>query len=219
MPKSPLVAKMDAIQASLHPLLLARSFRKHGRTYNRSTENGLVQVVHFFMGPSDPPGTTPIRGLRASLYGLFTVELGIFLAEVGEAYIGMPKSHVNDYDCCLRARLGELSGDGDVWWKVSPELAVTAGVQRLLEARGFPFLDRLSSRDRILEQLRAPRQDRLYSASSPSRIVAAIILAARGDAESARRLLAAQCATTKIAGHREYVRGLAERLGLGSIPS
>lgn len=210
---------MDAIQASLHPLFTARGFRRHGRTYNRPTEAGVVQVVNFQMGSSDPPGTTYILGLRENLHGLFTLNLGIFVAEVAEHHAGgAPRSYAHDYNCCLRARLGELSGsDRDIWWKVSPQPAVISEVQRLLEAFGFPFLDRFGSRDRILQELESNCGERLFSASSPSRIVAAVILALRGDQARAHRLLSEQYRRTDQAGHKEYVRSLAARLGLGPI--
>jgi hypothetical protein len=210
---------MDTIQAVLHPIFTTHGFRKHGRTYNRSTERGVVQVVNLQMGSSDPPGTTYIHGLRENLYGRFTLNLGIFVAEVAERHSGgLPKSYTHDYNCCIRARLSELSGsDRDIWWEVSPGVAVTSEVERLLESFGFPFLDRFDSRDRILRELETTPDERLYSASSPSRIIAAVILAARGDADAARRLLSEQCAATGHAGHKEYVRGLAARLGLGPI--
>src|SRR5262249_51976295 len=83
------------------------------------------------------------------------VNLGVFVAEVAEHHgAGPPRSYPHEYNCCLRARLGELSGsDRDVWWSASPELAVISQVQGLLESTGFPFLNRFGSRDRILREL------------------------------------------------------------------
>jgi hypothetical protein len=136
------------------------------------------------MGPSDPPGTTYIPGLRENFYGLFTVNLGVFVSEVALHHGGgIPKSTVHDYNCCMRSRLGELSGSKhDIWWKVSPELSVISQVQGLLESFGFPFLDRFGSREQILEELKNSSAEREGFASSPGRIIAAIILAVRGDA-------------------------------------
>lgn len=68
MSKSALAASLDDLQTHLDPLLQAR-FRGHGRTYNRTTADGLTHVVGFQMGRFDPPGTTYIPGLRENLYG------------------------------------------------------------------------------------------------------------------------------------------------------
>jgi len=75
MPKSDLVNQMDEIQAKLRPLLKDEGYRVRGRTFNRTTHDGLTQVLNFQMGSFDPPGTTYIPGLRENLYGKFTVNL------------------------------------------------------------------------------------------------------------------------------------------------
>jgi len=54
-------------------------------------------------------------------------------------------------------------------------------------------------------------------ASSPPRIVMAIILAERGETERARALLARQVLETRNPGHPDYVRKLASELAVGSL--
>lgn len=82
MTKSALATSLDALQAHLNPWFRQAGFRKHGRTYNRTTTDGLTHVVGFQMGSFDPPGTTHIPGLRENLYGRFAVNLGVYVPEV-----------------------------------------------------------------------------------------------------------------------------------------
>jgi hypothetical protein len=217
MTKSAYSEAVDAIQAALRPVLHQRGFRVRGRTFNRVTEDGLTQVVNLQVGPSDPPGTTYIAGLRENLHGLFAVNLGVYVPEVAEKHGGgRAKSWVQEYHCGVRARLGELVGEGkEVWWHARAEEAVIADVRRCLEEVGLPFLDRFATRDKILLEWEGRSEN--MGASSPPRLVLAIILAERGRQEEAHRLLAQQVHETRNPGHPQYVRTLAEKLGLGSL--
>lgn len=217
MPRSNYAQAVDDIQAALRPRLKEREFKVRGRTFNRPTKDGLTQVVSIQMGASDPPGTTYIPGLRPSLHGLFTVNLGIYVPEVARHHGGgEAKSWVQEYHCCVRARLGEAAGQtSDVWWHARAEVAVISDVQRLLEQAGLPFLDRFSTRDQILAEWKDRSEN--MGASSPPRIVKAIILAERSLNDQARTLLAEQVLETRNPGHPDYVRRLAIQLGVGSL--
>jgi hypothetical protein len=195
----------------------ARAYKVRGRTFNRSTEDGLTQVVNLQMGASDPPGITYFPGLRENLHGLFTVNLGVYVPEVARFHGGgEARSWVQEYHCCVRARLGEASGDlQDMWWHARSDEDVVAVVYGRLELTGFPFLDRFGTRDKILAEW-ADETDRI-GAMSPPRIVMAIILAERGQRERARELLARQVLETHNPGHPDYVRTLAAALGLGAL--
>jgi hypothetical protein len=80
--KSDIAKSLDGLQAKLRPVLKDYGFRARGRTFNRTTSDGLTQVVNLQMGRFDPPGTTYVPGLRDNLYGKFTVNLGAFVPEV-----------------------------------------------------------------------------------------------------------------------------------------
>jgi hypothetical protein len=218
MPKSAFANAVDQIQGAVRPMLKERGFRVRGRSFNRITEDGLTQVVHIWMGPSDPPGTTYVPGLTANYHGLFTVNLGVYVPEVDKYHIGGDtRSWVQDTQCCIRAGLREAAGeDRTSWWHARAEPAVIEDVCRLLESAGFPFLERFSTRDRILAEW-ADRSENQYAASRPPRIVMAIILAVRGEKERARALLALQVRETLNPGHPDSVRKLAQRLGIGPI--
>jgi len=169
------------------------------------------------MGSSDPPGTTYIPGLRENLYGLFTVNLGVYVPEVARHHMGgEAKSWVHEYHCCVRSRLAEAAGKAkDIWWRAQPEEAVIEDVRCLLEEAGIPFLDRFSTRDKILAEWWGRSEN--MGTSSPPRIVMAIILSERNLRDQARALLAQQVLETRNPGHPDYVRRLAKELGVGSL--
>ncbi len=217
MARSTHARAVDEIQRALRPLLKARGFKVRGRTFNRVTEDGLTQAVNIQMGASDPPGMTYIPGLRENLHGLFTVNLGVYVPEVARYHGGgEPKSWVQEYHCCVRSRLGETSGEErDIWWHARVEDAVIDDVRHRLEQGGLPFLERFSTRDKILAAWHDQSEN--LGAGSPPRIVLAIILAERSQKDQARALLARQALETLVPGHADYVRSLAEKLGVGSL--
>jgi len=169
------------------------------------------------MGAFDPPGTTYIPGLRENMHGLFAVNLGVYVPEVALRHIGCNvKSWIQEYHCCVRARLGELCGEGrEIWWKAIANDEVIRDITDCLKVFGMPFLDRFATRDRILAEW-ADRSDNM-GASSPPRIVLAIILAKRGQKELARELLSRQILESRNPGHPDYVRRLSSELNLGSL--
>jgi hypothetical protein len=217
MGKSPYASAVDDIQSALSPFLKGSGFKVRGRAFNRGTEDGLTQVVSIQLGASDPPGTTYIPGLRENLHGLFTVNLGVYVPEVARHHGGgEAKSWVHEYHCCVRARLGEASGEEqDIWWHARRDTTVIDDVRRRLELGGLPFLDRFSTRDKILAEWHDRSEN--MGASNPPRIVKAIILTERGLSGRARELLAQQVLETRNPGHLDYVRKLAKKLGLGSL--
>ena len=217
MPKSGFAKAVDGIQRAIRPLLKDRGFRVRGRTFNRGTEDSLTQVVNVQMGPSDPPGTSYIPGLRENLYGLFTINLGVYVPEVARYHGGgEASSWVQEYHCCVRSRLGEACGAADdLWWPARCEENVIGDVWRRLEEDGIPFLDRFSTRDRLLAEWNGRTKN--MGASSPPRIVLAIILVKRGECERAHQLLSQQVLETRNPGHPDYVRKLAAQLSLAPL--
>lgn len=217
MPKSVHAQAVDEIQRALRPWLREQGFTVKGRTFNRATEDALTQVVSIQMGASDPPGTTYIPGLRENLHGLFTVNLGIYVPEVARRHGGgEAKTWVQEYHCCVRARLAEASGeDRDIWWRARVDDTVLSDVRRRLEVGGIPFLERYSTRDKILAAWKDRSEN--MGASNPPRIVMAIMLAERGDKDRARELLSLQARETHNPGHPAYVRRLADQLAVGPL--
>jgi hypothetical protein len=217
VPKSKFAEAVDQIQGELVPFFKGNGFRRRGRSFNATTPDGLTYVASIQMGSSDPPGTTYIPGLRENLHGLFTVNLGVYIPEVARHHGGgEANAWVQDYHCSIRARLGEVCGEqGDLWWPATSEPPVVSDIVGRLARFGMPFLERFSTRQRILDEFR-DKSDNLYL--SVPRIVSAIILIARGEPETARKLLSDQSRETTNPGHPAYVRELAQRLGLGELP-
>ncbi len=215
MARSSQVAKVDEVQAALHAKLKGLGFKKKGRTFNRTTEDGLVQVISVQMGAHDPPGTTYVPCLRENLYGWFTLNLGVYVPEVARHHGGAEaKGFVQEYHCCIRSRLGALCSEKtDLWWRNDAVDEVVPDLVARLDRDGLPFLDRFASRAAILEAWKGETENQ-GAGSSPPRIVMAIILVERGDRELAKKYLAEQAGETRNPGHPAYVRSLAERLGI-----
>lgn len=96
------------------------------------------------------------------------------------------------------------------------DAALTEDLLQRLTRDAIPFFGRFDTRDKILaEWLAVPKAP--YAATTPPRIVCAIVLTKRGRKEDARALLAAQSKETTNPGHPAYVRRLAAKLGLGDL--
>src|ERR1700722_18583045 len=194
--KSEFAQVLDGLQAKLGLALKQWGFRRRGRTFNRTTSDGLTEVVNLQMGSFDPPGMTYIPGLRENLYGKFAVNLGVSVPEVVEQHGGKPpKAFIHDYHCCVRARLGHVGPEGrDIWWDLQGENHLAEELEVRLSSDAIPFLRRLDTRDKILTEYSAVT--RSSYAITPPRIVCAIILVERGRIGDARALLAAQAKGT-----------------------
>jgi hypothetical protein len=204
---------MAQIVRTLAPLFKKAGFRKRRHSFNRLVEDGVVHVVDLQMGPYEPPGTVEIPGLRENLYGLFCVNLGVYVAEMGDEG-GRGGSWINEYGCDLRKRLGELipPGDQDVWWSLADPPASTHDVEAALTEHGLPWLDGLSSRRNILDRYY------LFGASAlgmppRARIDIARVHLALGDEEAADRELRLHWNDSLEPGHREYFAGVLKQLG------
>ena len=106
---------MAAVVKAIHPRLKEARFRKRRHTFNRIAEAGVVQVVGFQMGQKLAPGARPIPPLRPNLHGLFTVNFGVAIEEAwllrDRGQTGQFPGFLNDYDCEVRERLGQLLGE------------------------------------------------------------------------------------------------------------
>src|SRR5262245_35657946 len=171
MTKSDLAKQMDQIQTALRPSLKCEGYRVRGRTFNRTTRDGLVQVINLQMGSFDPPATTYIPGLRENLYGKFAVNLGVYVPEVALYHGGSEaRSFVHEYNCCVRTRLRTTEPVKDIWWTVRASDDVISDVSKELLNQGLSFLERFDSRDKILHELRGLTENIFLN---PPRIVCA----------------------------------------------
>jgi len=216
MGKTEFAKQVDEIQSQLTPFLKDAGFRKRGRTYNRTSTDGLISVINFQMGAFDPPGTTYIPGLRENLYGSFTINLGIYIPEVFEVQVGSEvKNFVQNDQCCIRVRLGAIGQERqDIWWLANVSDKLINDLRNRLAMNALPFLQRFESRETIIRDWPDYYHKYKISSSSPPNIVLAIILVSQGRTEDAKLLLEKQIRQSQHTGHIEYVRSLAIRLGL-----
>jgi hypothetical protein len=217
MAKSKAAEELDHLQSQLRPFLKEHGFRIRARTSNRQTSDGLTHVINFQMGRFDPPGTSYIPWFRKNLYGVFTVNVGVYVPEVATAQLGIqPRSFVQEVDCCMRERLGMLGPEhSDRWWDLPSNRDTAADLEQRLERDALSLPERFESRDSVLDEL--GRAEEISGIGGPPRIICAIMLAHRGQIGRARDLLAAQIRLSASPKHSEYVQALADRLGLGRI--
>jgi Domain of unknown function (DUF4304) len=221
--------KMDAAVRKVGPLLHERGFKKQRHVFNAEPEAGLTQVLTFQMGAHQPPGTTEVPGLRETLYGRFTINLGLHLAEVAELpkrspalefalKHGLPAppprpppKFLNDGHCQLTWRLGELIDGRDTWWSLdAPEAELQRHVPRLVEKVALPFFDRFNSRDGIIDAWQSDDPALQYAPA----FTIAVIRACRGETAEAEELVAAELRDTDHPGARQEILDAAAHLGL-----
>jgi hypothetical protein len=119
--------RVAAIVSIVAPQLKRAGFRKRRNSFNREVADGIVHVVSLQLGSYDPSGK-------------FTINLGVFVPGLNQVSSGSRGPWVNEYDCDLRWRIGELHHEGrDLWWglddqagvQVASDLLLTAGLERL----------------------------------------------------------------------------------------
>jgi len=84
------------------PTLASAGFKKRRNAFNRTTDQGVVQVLSFQMD-RPPRGSTATRR--------FTVHVGVFVHDDGPSADPEP-SWVNDGDCQIRHDVAELAASG-----------------------------------------------------------------------------------------------------------
>lgn len=217
MAKSEIVLRLDQLQARLGKLLKPLGFRKVGRTFNRSTEPGLVQVVELGLGEVLPLPADLAEELDPT-YGTTGVDLGVFVEEVyTKNVLSLPKRVIGSGACMIRQPLGQLDGAKHRTWRVKDDMDdLTDEIGSALLYLGIPFLDRFRTRQSIVDSWIAfnEAERRL---SNVARLDVAMILLRRCDLPAAKQLMTDQVRSSDIPGHIAYVREVAARFGLGSL--
>ncbi len=212
--KTKSVQAMDEVQASVRPFLKELGFRARARAFNRTTSDGIIQVVEFQLGRFDPPGTHYV-GFKQNWYGKFTVNVGVYIPEVDTLKPSLKSSlpFVHEYDCFIRRRLGALGPEHrDIWWNLDSVHEQAAEVFQRVERDALPFLAQFETRDAILQLWM--REDASLSSleRQRQRIACAIILAIRGQGEEARSILSA---LLREEPSKAMPRDVMRQLGLG----
>lgn len=206
---------LDEIQNSIHrELLKLNGYKKSGRTFNKQAEDGLVQVINFQSGQY-PIGNYIIPGFRESFYGLFTVNLGIYIPEIVELEerLKPSKNVIQEYDCHIRTRLSNLISNEDYWWKISEDSkGLCSIIIEQLQKHAFVFFDELSSREKIMNNLAL--YIKKYHVMSRNYLDIGLIHYKLGSMAQAEEYFNRHYSETDVHSHKKYVIDLSEKLGI-----
>ncbi len=209
--KDELKTNLDNIQKEIFQFLKPLGFKKKGRTFNRQTEDGIYQVINIQSGRYEFGDKYVIPGFRENFYGKFTINLGVMVKEIYELEShNKTKDIYQDYDCQIRERLSHLTIKQDHWWTISDDNNKTAKeIVDGLSSYGLDWLDYFENRDKICGNL-----VRLEGGSPRAKLDVALIELHR-DKLKAEKLFQDYYDNIEIKnGHKEYVKGLADRLGV-----
>lgn len=119
-------------------------FRKIGNYYNRTVQDGLIQVIGFQSGQA-----------ISSFHGNFTVNLGVYVPCIAEIEGNTAAGRcITDAYCEIRSRLSSVANLGrDKWWPLD-ESAFQSGevIADALLNHGVPFLDLYASKSAIIDR-------------------------------------------------------------------
>ena len=203
-------------------LLKPLGFKRRLNTFNRKTEEGIIQVVNFqsSMYNLESPETTKIKESILGpmpVYGTFPLNFGAWVKELAEAISGLygnpSAGFIPEYTCAIRARIGDFLGK-NTWFSLDNDLDQTSThVLQLVKDHGLPFLQEHETRERILYNLET--QSTINFLSPTPLLNASIMYLHQGNKEKAQELFQKHYDQTDPKhSHRKYLEELAEKLGL-----
>lgn len=126
-----------AVIARIDDFLKPLGFQRQGRTWNRRS-GSFVDVIDVQVSKGGHTLTVNVGvldpGVHASLWG------------------AGPPAFVEEPFCTVRARIGELMGDTDVWWSIGEGEALEKAVEAV-ETHALSFLERMHAREAMKEFL------------------------------------------------------------------
>lgn len=185
-----------AVIEQANDLLEPLGFIRKGVLWNRKG-NAVVEVID----------------LQVSKAGdAVTLNAGIFWGDVyREIWKKEPQGLVEEPFCVVRARVGEIVGNRDLWWSLDDD-RTPQEVTNVLREHVLPFLSRVHAPEAIesfLEAASSKRRDPL------AKISLAVVKHVNGDANSACRILR-EVQKTALGDWRKRAAELEERLGCES---
>jgi hypothetical protein len=148
-----------------------------------------------------------------SLYGKFTINLGIYIDEL-HVFHNNPKAKdfVREAECHIRTRISHLANSTDKWYSIdSNHDELSKNTIELIEKYGLPFLERFESRQKIEEYFKT--EERIYA---PVPLVFLSIMRHHaGDSKGASFYIKKHInAIVNHEGHKESVINLAKKVGI-----
>src|SRR5688572_9479327 len=213
MAKSQYVTDLDNVQAAVNQFLRPLGFRKKGRTHNRKTTGGLVQVVNYEMGEFPIGEKYVIPGLRENRYGRFQVKLAVFIPCVYELeHPQHAPEFVQEYICTIRGTLGAAPYK-DKWFQLAGDATPLAkSIVRLLDRSGLPFLEQFETYQDILAYYR--NNGDLPEQNTGRASLEAALVAHRLRKNTLARRLMLKAYRTKHEGFRTHVAKVSKRIGI-----
>jgi hypothetical protein len=166
---------VDAIESVLRPV----GFARRRATWNRRTE-ALIDVVD----------------LQVSKAGHdVTLNCGVFdpIVHVKAWTTDVPRT-VQEPQCAVRARVGDLRGGRD-WWRLAESQQAATELSSLVRTTVLPFFDQMRDPNAFDEYLALKVEGKRYP-DLATQLYRAIRMSERGDYDSARELLQALRQTT-----------------------
>ena len=209
---------LNDLQSAVHKeLLKINGFKKSGRTFNRISSDGIIEVINFQSGRHEFGNEIP--GLRENLYGNFTINIGICIPEYYEHRFDKTKKFYQEYDCSIRTRIGSLIKDGeDVWWELRQsylEEQIDRIIQ-LLNDVGLKWLEQLNSRENIYQNWESIAKNYNLSNNAKLNIATIQIL---NNIESGKDLYKEYYKSTEKENHKEWLREDAKILNVELQPA
>jgi hypothetical protein len=174
--------KLNTLIARLQPELKDLGFRKRNATFNRRTDEDLVQVINFQLA----------RVGFAADVGSVTINLAIAIPGL-ERFQSYPRDHskfLKEIDCDIRQRIGLIRDlpDGvrnDLWWPLD-DARTADEVERLLFGRAMEWFEELGDAERLARKLEAAPATSRVITHGTDRMWAVKIRLAQGEQDRAQ---------------------------------
>lgn len=204
MNKSVYASKLDEIEKILEPFFERRCFIHRKRGFIKQQDEKLLQLVEFGMAQS-----------HSMYYGKFTVDISIFIPEVYDAlYVNKLPKKVTSTHCEIVKRLPSFQdGVSDMWWDTTQIHDSASEISSLMLKFGFPFLEKLSNRESIINEWKLGGDS--LGLSPRGGLVMAIIYHKIGRMNEANQLITSEITNSNNApGYSKFVSSVATKIGI-----
>ncbi len=206
-------SQLNIIEKEVFATLKPLGFKKNGRTFNRTSEEGIVQVVNFQSEKHKTEENYFVDGVRENLYGKFVVNLGVCIVSLYKfQFPNENNNYCKEYDCQIRERLGKLLPGQDYWWTITDDnKRMTDEIIDGLATNGLKWFSGIETKEKIIAN-----SDYLPYNSSPANKLDISLIVWFDDKEKGSQLFREYYNSIEPAklSHKLYVRDLAKELGI-----